>query len=77
MRLQCTRNAFLLQGIFRAWEGANEVCRREWGRSVPQDFMWRSGRLAVCCMHESGSDPLLPFEFPFMDTIRDADEGSL
>src|SRR5262249_57949204 len=30
MRLSSTRNAFLLQGALRAWEGENEVCRREW-----------------------------------------------
>jgi hypothetical protein len=39
MRLSCTRNAFLLQGSLRAWEGANEVCRREWDRSIPRDFL--------------------------------------
>jgi hypothetical protein len=39
MRLSCTRNAFLLQGGLRAWEGANEVCRREWDRSIPRDFL--------------------------------------
>jgi predicted acyl esterase len=39
MRLSCTRNAFLLQGSLRAWEGANEVCHREWDRSIPRDFM--------------------------------------
>jgi len=31
--------AFLLQGGLRAWEGANEVCRREWDRSIPRDFI--------------------------------------
>jgi uncharacterized protein len=39
MRLSCTRNAFLLQGGLRAWEGANEVCHREWERSIPRDFL--------------------------------------
>ena len=39
LRLSCTRNAFLLQGSLRAWEGANEVCRREWDRSIPRDFI--------------------------------------
>jgi hypothetical protein len=39
MRLSCTRDAFLLQGSLRAWEGADEVCRREWNRSVPRDFV--------------------------------------
>jgi predicted acyl esterase len=39
MRLTCTRDAFLLQGALYAWEGANEVCHREWDRSIPRDFM--------------------------------------
>ena len=39
MRLSSTRNAFLLQGSLRAWEGANEVCHREWERSIARDFM--------------------------------------
>jgi predicted acyl esterase len=39
MRLSCTRTAFLLQGSLRAWEGANEVCHRDWDRSIPRDFL--------------------------------------
>ena len=39
MRLSCTRDAFLLQGSLRAWEGTDEVCRREWDRSIPRDFL--------------------------------------
>jgi len=39
MRLSCTRNLLLLQGSLRAWEGATEVCRREWDRSIPRDFL--------------------------------------
>jgi hypothetical protein len=39
MRLSSTRNAFLLQGGLIAWEGANEVCRRDWDRSIPRDFL--------------------------------------
>jgi hypothetical protein len=39
MRLSCTREVFLLQGSLRAWEGANEVCRREWDRAIPRDFL--------------------------------------
>jgi hypothetical protein len=39
MRLSSTGDAFLLQGSMRAWEGANEVCRRDWDRSIPRDFM--------------------------------------
>jgi hypothetical protein len=38
MRLSSTGNAFLLQGSLRAWEGANELCRRDWDRSIPRDF---------------------------------------
>jgi predicted acyl esterase len=39
MRLSCTRDAFLLRGGLRAWEGAKEVCHREWDCSIPRDFM--------------------------------------
>jgi uncharacterized protein len=39
IRLSCTRDAFLLQGSLCAWEGAHEVCRREWDRSIPRDFV--------------------------------------
>jgi hypothetical protein len=38
MRLSSTADAFLLQGSLRAFEGANEVCRRDWNRSIPRDF---------------------------------------
>ncbi|HEY2533698.1 MAG TPA: hypothetical protein VGJ20_38210 [Xanthobacteraceae bacterium] len=38
MRLSSTGNAFQLQESLRAWEGANEVCRRDWDRSIPRDF---------------------------------------
>src|SRR5262249_36564885 len=39
MRLSCTRDVFLLQASLRAWERANEVCRREWDRAIPRDFL--------------------------------------
>jgi hypothetical protein len=39
MRLSSTRDTFLLQGSLRAFEGANEVCRRDWDRSVPRDLL--------------------------------------
>jgi predicted acyl esterase len=39
MRLACTAEAFLLQGSLRTWEGANEVCCRNWDRSIPRDFI--------------------------------------
>jgi hypothetical protein len=38
LRLSSTGDAFLLQGSLRASEGANEVCRRDWDRSIPRDF---------------------------------------
>jgi hypothetical protein len=38
LRMSCTGDAFLLQGSLRAFEGANEVCHRDWDRSVPRDF---------------------------------------
>jgi hypothetical protein len=39
MRLSSTRNTFLLQGSLRAFEGAKEICRRDWDRSIPRDFL--------------------------------------
>jgi hypothetical protein len=39
LRLSSTSSAFLLQGSLRAWEGAKEVCRRDWDRSIPRDFL--------------------------------------
>ena len=39
LRMSCTGNAFLLQGSLRAFEGAKEVCRRDWERTVPRDFV--------------------------------------
>jgi len=43
MRLSCTRNAFLLRGSLRAWEGASEVPSREFqndqkGRKYSANF---------------------------------------
>jgi hypothetical protein len=39
LRMSSTDNAFLLQGSLRAWEGANEVCHRDWDRTIPRDFL--------------------------------------
>lgn len=39
MRLSCTRDTFLLRATLRAWEGAGEVCHREWDRSIPRDLL--------------------------------------
>lgn len=39
MRLSCTPEVFLLQASLCAWEGADEVCRREWDRSIPRDLL--------------------------------------
>ncbi|MGB7037182.1 MAG: hypothetical protein WBD71_16840, partial [Xanthobacteraceae bacterium] len=39
LRMSCTGDAFLLQGSLRAFEGANEVWRGDWDRSIARDFM--------------------------------------
>jgi putative CocE/NonD family hydrolase len=39
MRLSCTRDAFLLHATLRAWEGAVEVCHRDWERTIPRDLV--------------------------------------
>jgi uncharacterized protein len=39
MRLASTRNAFLLQAGLRGFEGAKEVCEREWDSTIPRDFL--------------------------------------
>ena len=39
MRMSCTRDVFVLQGDLRAWDGADEVCHREWDLSIPRDFV--------------------------------------
>jgi hypothetical protein len=39
LRMSSVGNAFLLQATLRAWEGANEVCHRDWDRSIPRDFL--------------------------------------
>jgi hypothetical protein len=39
LRLSSTGDAFLLHGSLRAWEGANEMCRREWDRTIARDFL--------------------------------------
>ena len=39
MRLSSTANAFVLQGSLRAFEGDKEVCRRDWDRAIPRDFL--------------------------------------
>jgi uncharacterized protein len=36
MRLSCTLDAFLLRASLRAWEGASQVCCREWDGSIPR-----------------------------------------
>jgi predicted acyl esterase len=38
MRLSSTGDAFRLQGSLRAFEGATEVFRRDWDRSIPRDI---------------------------------------
>jgi hypothetical protein len=39
MRLSCNRDVFRLQASLRAWEGDDEVCRRDWDRSIARDFL--------------------------------------
>ena len=39
IRLSCTRDAFLLRATLHADDGQNEVCHREWNRSIPRDLM--------------------------------------
>jgi predicted acyl esterase len=39
MRLSCTRDAFLLEASLRAYEGEQEVCRRDWDRAIARDFL--------------------------------------
>ena len=39
IRLSCTRDHFLLRASLRAWNGEDEVCRREWDRSIPRDLI--------------------------------------
>jgi hypothetical protein len=39
LRMSCTADAFRLQGSLRAFEGANEVCRRDWDRTIARDFL--------------------------------------
>jgi predicted acyl esterase len=39
MRMSCTYDAFVLRATMQAWEGDVEVCRREWDRSVPREFV--------------------------------------
>jgi hypothetical protein len=38
IRLSCTRDDFLLQGSLHGFEGANEVCRRDWDLAFPRDL---------------------------------------
>jgi uncharacterized protein len=39
MRLSCTPDAFLLKASSRAYEGEQEVCRRDWDRAIARDFL--------------------------------------
>jgi len=39
LRLSCNRDVFRLQASLRAWEGANEVSRRDWDRAIARDFL--------------------------------------
>ena len=37
LHLSCTRTDFLLRGGLTAWEGDDEVCRREWDCAIPRE----------------------------------------
>jgi hypothetical protein len=39
MRLSCTRDTFLLKASLRAYDGEQEVCHREWDRTIARDFL--------------------------------------
>ena len=39
LRMSATADSFLLHGSMRVFDGANEVCRRDWDRSIPRDFL--------------------------------------
>ncbi len=39
MRLSCTRDVFRLQASLRAFEGAREVCRRDWDRAIARELV--------------------------------------
>jgi hypothetical protein len=39
LRMTCTADAFRLRASLRAFEGADEVCHRDWDRSIPRDFL--------------------------------------
>jgi hypothetical protein len=39
MRLSRRRDAFLLKASLRAYEGEQEVCRRDWDRAIARDFL--------------------------------------
>jgi len=39
LQVSSTASSFLLRASLRAWEGADEVCHREWDRSIPRDLL--------------------------------------
>lgn len=39
MRMSCTRERFRLQASVRAFDGDEEVCHRDWDRSIPRDLV--------------------------------------
>jgi putative CocE/NonD family hydrolase len=39
MRLSCTHDTFALSATVKAWEGDEEVCRREWSHDIPRDCL--------------------------------------
>jgi hypothetical protein len=39
MRMSCTRETFLLEASMRAFDGDEEICRREWNPSIPRNLV--------------------------------------
>jgi putative CocE/NonD family hydrolase len=39
LRMSCTYDDFLLHATMRAWEGDEEVCRREWSHDIARDLL--------------------------------------
>jgi hypothetical protein len=38
-RMWCTHDAFRLRATLLAWEGDDEICRREWDYDIPRDLL--------------------------------------
>jgi hypothetical protein len=38
-KMSCTQNSFRLHATLLAWDGDDEVCRREWNHEIPRDLL--------------------------------------